>query len=291
VRPASATLPFSSQERFHYAYLHLGALGCPPPAHLPAAARRPASARYWLAVPGGFRAAVGDRRADRHPARPRRGPIGDLGSRRPADRRRIAHRRFPHGDRQALACGPGGLDQDQRGGPAGRVLSGLLLHRGVADLGAFGHLGHHRRRAGHRARRRTRDRAQGRPPRARRGRPGAGRPRFARGPARRIRRERGPGQRRPGGARGRRLCRDHADLFPAGARPGRPDRDRVRLHPRRRRPDPASSMHRRAELPAGPGGLRAAPRAGHRSDRRGLHAVLPRPADRRRQHRRPAEPA
>ena len=56
VRPASATFPFSSQERFPDACVFFPAL-CGP------------------ALPGYIRIAVGDRRADRQPARPGGRPV------------------------------------------------------------------------------------------------------------------------------------------------------------------------------------------------------------------------
>ena len=54
---------------------------------------------------------------------------------------------------------------------------------------------------------------------------------------------------------------------------------------------PLAQLAGRHRLPAGPRVHRPAGRAGHRPDRRGLHALLPRPAVRRREHGRPAGPA
>ena len=54
---------------------------------------------------------------------------------------------------------------------------------------------------------------------------------------------------------------------------------------------PAAAASGRHRVPARARGDRPAGRAGHRPDRGGLHAVLPRPADRGREHGRPAGPA
>ena len=77
----------------------------------------------------------------------------------------------------------------------------------------------------------------------------------------------------------------------AGARTRRPHRDRVLLHHRRPRLDATGPGGRRHQLQVRARGHRPAGRPGHRTDRRGLHAVFPRPAVRPRQHWRPAEPA
>jgi hypothetical protein len=135
------------------------------------------------------------------------------------------------------------------------------------------------------------ERVTGRPARRPHHRPGRGRPRPARGPAVRVPRDRGRGQRGHGRARRGGLRRGHHGQLPAGARPGRPDRDRVRLHHRRPGPDAAGAASGRHRVPARARRYRPAGRAGHRPDRRGLHAVLPRPADRRGEHGRPAGPA
>ena len=68
-------------------------------------------------------------------------------------------------------------------------------------------------------------------------------------------RERGAGQRGPGGPRRRRVRHAHADQRPAGRGPGRPDRDRLRVRPRR--PDPAAGGRglRRAGLHPSPATL------------------------------------
>jgi len=113
----------------------------------------------------------------------------------------------------------------------------------------------------------------------------------ARGPAVRIPRERGPGQRGNGRARRGGLRRDHPDQHAAGGWPGRPRRDRIRLHRRRPAPDAGGGASGRHRVPARAAGDRPAGRAGHRPDRGGLHAVLPWPAHRRREHGRPAGPA
>ncbi len=198
VRPASATVPFSSQERFLDACVHHGARGCPP-------------ARYWPALPGDIRSVVGHGRPDRQPAEPGHRPVCYVRRRLPAHRRRGADRRLPGGHRQALAGRPGGLDPDHRDRPAGRVLPELLLHRRGADLGAASHPGHHRRRPGHRARRGPGDRTADRPVRGGHHRPGPDRPRPARGPAVWVPRDYGPGQRGHGRARRGRLRRGHPD--------------------------------------------------------------------------------
>ena len=170
----------------------------------------------------------------------------------PAHRRGRTDRRLPHGDRQALAGGPGGLDPDHRDRPAGRALSELLLHRRVADLRAAGHPGHHRRRPGHRARRGPGDRTADRPVRGRHHGPGRDRSRPARGPAVRLPRNGGAGQRGHGRARRGGLRRGHPGRLQAGARTRRPHRDRVRLHHRWPGPDAAGADRGRHRLPARP---------------------------------------
>ena len=189
-----------------------------------------------------------------------------------------------------LARRAGGLDPDRRNRPAGRALPELLLHGRVADLGAAGHADHDRRRAGHRARRGPGDRAASQA-RGRQHRPGRDRAGAARGPALRVRRNRRPGQRGHGRAGRGGVRRGYPDRFPPGAWSRRSHRDRFRLHHRRPGPDAARSASGRHRLPAVPRVRRPAGRAGHRPHRRGLYALLPRPAVRRPEHGRLAGPA
>jgi hypothetical protein len=234
---------------------------------------------------------VGHRRPDRQPAQPDRRPVRDFRRRLPAHRRGRADRGLPHRDRPALAGGPGDLDPDHRDRPAGRALPELLLHRRFADVRAAGHPGHHRRRPGHRARRGPGNRTANRPVRRRHHGPGCDRSRPARGPAVRFPRNGGASQRGHGRARRGGLRCGHPGRLQAGARTRRPHCDRVRLHHRRSGPAAAGPDRGGYRLQARAGGHWPADRAGHRPDRRGLHAVLPRPAVRRRQHGRPADPA
>ena len=180
-----------------------------------------------------------------------------------------------------VAIRAGRLGPHRRYRPAGRGVPELLFHGRLAELGQPGHPGHHRECPGHRAGRRAGPRpAADRPARRLRHQPRADWPQPAGRPAGwRYPGERGAGQRGPGGPRRRRVRHAHADRRPAGRGPGRPDRDRLRVRPRR--PDPAAGGRglRRAGLHPQPGHPRPAGRARHRSHGRGLHAVLPWPAD------------
>ena len=264
---------------------------------MPAAARRrPANGPD---LPGDGRAAVGNRRPDRQPAEPHRRPARPVGGRLPARGGRHADHRLPGADRTpagiraALAIRAGRLGPHRRYRPAGRGVPELLFHGRVAELGQPGHPGHHRECPGHRAGRRAGPGpAPDRPARGLRHQPRADWPQPAGRPAgRRYPGERGAGQRGPGGPRRRRVRHAHADRRPAGRGPGRPDRDRLRVRPRR--PDPAAGGRglRRAGLHPQPGHPRPAGRARHRPHGRGLHAVLPWPADGPGGDRRAAVPA
>ena len=247
----------------------------------------------WCAVPRHVRAALGYRRADRHPAGPGRRAARAVGGRLPAGYRRCADRRVPADHRAPVAAAPGRVDPDHRHRPARGRVPELLLHRRVGHLGEPGHPAHHRQRAGHRAGRRAGHRAA--PAGAARGRhhrAGPGRPRPAGRPAGRwVPGDRGAGQRRAGGGVRRRVRRHDPGRGPAGGRPGRPDRDRLRLHAGRPGAAAAGRGGGRADLHPASGRDRAADRAGHRPHRGGLHAVLPRPAHRHAQHGRAAHPA
>jgi hypothetical protein len=251
------------------------------------ARRGPPPAGNGSDLPGARRAVVGNRRPDRAPAEPQRRPARPVGGCLPARGRRRADPGLPGAGRAlagisaALAFGAGRLDPHRRYWPAGRGVPELLLHRRVAELGQPGHPGHHRDCPGHRAGRRAGPGPA--PDRAARGlrhRPRADWPGPAGRPAGRwYPRKRGAGQRGPGGPRRHRVRHAHADQRPAGRGPGRTDRDRLRIHPRG--PDPAAGGRgfRRAGLRPQPSQPRPAGRARHRPHGRGLHAVLPRPAD------------
>jgi hypothetical protein len=242
---------------------------------------------------------VGHRRPDWQPAEPQRRPARPVGGCLPArggwhaDPGVPGADRAPAGVQAALAIREGRLDPRRGCRPAGRGVPELLLHGRVAELGQPGHPGHDRERPGHRAGRRAGPGpAPDRTPRGLRHQPRADRPQPAGRPAgRRYPGERGAGQRGPGGPRRRRVRHAHADRSPAGRGPGRPHRDRLRVHSRR--PDPATGSRglRRPGLHPQPGRPRPAGRARHRSHGRGLHAVLPRPADGPRGDRRAAVPA
>ena len=271
LRPASATLPFPSQERFPCVLL----MAAP---HAPPARLGPS----FL----GVGAAVGHRRPDRQPAGPRGGPVRrcrwpPAGS--PSGGVLIVVLLAVTGRRPP--AGRAAWTRIAVIGAAGRAVPELLLHRRRADLGGPGHPGHHRHRPGDRARRGPGLRAPDRPARAARRRPGAGRPGPAGRPAVRLRRDRA--------AASAGLAVLAAAGFAAvtliGARPV-PGLDELTvtgfgftlgglvLMPA------AAALGGLAFRP-GPAGRRAARRAGRRPDRGRLHAVFPRPADRRGQHR------
>jgi hypothetical protein len=179
-------------------------------------------------LPGAGRAAVGNRRPHRQPARPQRRPACPVGGCLPARGGRRADPGLPGADRApagiqaALAIRAGRLDPHRRNWPAGRGVPELLLHGRVAELGQPGHPGHHRECPGHRAGRRAGPGpAPDRPSRGLRHQPRTDWPQPAGRPAgRRYPGERGAGQRGPGGPRRRRVRRAHADQRPAGRGPG-----------------------------------------------------------------------
>ena len=215
--------------------------------------RLPAAGPLLACLPGDIRIVVGDRRADRQPARPGGRPVRDRRRRLPAHRRGRA-------DRRATSPRPAGPGRPGRAAWTRITVIGLLaaiyqscyftavsltsvplatlVTIGAAPVIVLGA-----------------DRVTGRPAgrlAVAHHRPGRDRPRAARGPAVRVPRDRGPGQRGHGRARRGGLRRDHPDRLPAGARPGRPHRDRVRLHHRRPAPDAAGAASR-GHRASGPG--------------------------------------
>ena len=261
----------------------------------PPCPRPPAAGRDGPDLPGDSRAALGNRRPDRQPAGPQLPacppcPWPPTGL-RPGGTLIIAFLVLT--GRPGWPSGRAAWTRITVIGRAGRGVPELLFHGRVADLGQPGHPDHDRERP-----RSSCWPSSGSGVRAGSAGSRAAPPALALiglacwsacRPA--VPRERRAGQCGHGGPRRHRVRHAHADQRPAGRGPGRPDRDRLRVRPRR--PDPAAGGRgfRRTGLHPRPGHPRPAGRARHRPDGRGLHAVLPRPADRPGGHRRAAVPA